>query len=638
MRLQHYNMDFLFAALILLLIVLYHFIKQKKLDSTSVRIFRFFIVVGIADILLDILSTLLIAKENAELTTLTVLVLTAFYLIQVAVPVSIIYYAYTLRNEGLSRQKKEMWIWFVIPVVMASLVIANCWNGIFFYFDSQGRYCQGSWYLLMYYYAILYAAGLALVTAVYRRQLGMRNVMTLWEFLLIEVICTAVQAADNSLLMTGFGLSLGITILYLTIGNPIAYIDQLTGVFSKQYFDKWYREQLPSGKPVHIISVAVTGMKRVNKVFGNSLGDSLLIALAKKLQQIGRPLEIFRIADTKFFLVVHTLADYEHCRQEVLNLLSGGFDLSGEKINPAAVICGIVNCQTLKADQLLSYTEYMKSLAASGTEITLIQSSEKIMDGFLYEQDVERFLAEAIEKDLLEVHYQPIYSIEKEGYVSLEALSRLRHPVLGAVPPDMFITLAEKSGQISDLGLLQFRRICRFISGHPSMMEKVGSVKFNLSPLQLLTKGYSRQLLNIIEEYQLPRSFFQFEITETTATEYSEVLTGAVNEFLSNQIGLCLDDFGSGYANINAVLKMPFSVIKLDRSLLSGICEDDQSARFYHSLVSVLQDMGYQLIAEGAETAEEVEKLRGWGVDMIQGYYFSRPLCEADLLQLLAER
>ncbi len=446
------------------------------------------------------------------------------------------------------------------------------------------------------------------------------------------------STASHILLFSGILITAALILKERKADLRLSRQDRMTGVFSKQYFDKWYRERLLSGEPVHIISVAVTGMKRINKIFGNSVGDSLLIALAKKLQQIGCPLEVFRVAGTKFFLVLDTLADYEYCRGEILSLLSGAFDLSGKKITPAAVICGIVNGQALKADQLLSYTDYMKGLAASGTETALIQSSEKIMDGFLYEQEVDRFLTEAIEKDLLEIHYQPIYSIEKEGFVSLEALSRLRHPVLGAVPPDMFITLAEKNGQISALGLLQFRRVCRFISEHPSIMEQVLSVKFNLSPLQLQAEGYGRQLLNMIEDYELPLSFFQFEITETTATEYNEVLTAAVDEFLSNQIALCLDDFGSGYANINAVLKMPFSVIKMDRSLLSSICEDAQSARFYRSLVSVLQDMGYQLIAEGAETAEDVEKLRSWGVDMIQGYYFSRPLCEADLVRLLSER
>ena len=100
---------------------------------------------------------------------------------------------------------------------------------------------------------------------------------------------------------------------------------------------------------------------------------------------------------------------------------------------------------------------------------------------------------------------------------------------------------------------------------------------------------------------------------------------------------MCLDDFGSGYANLNAVLRIPFSAVKMDRSLLSGVSSDPQTATFYRSIVMILQHMGYKVIAEGAETEKEVKLLEKWGVDMIQGYYFSRPLCEEKLLDAYLE-
>ena len=100
-------------------------------------------------------------------------------------------------------------------------------------------------------------------------------------------------------------------------------------------------------------------------------------------------------------------------------------------------------------------------------------------------------------------------------------------------------------------------------------------------------------------------------------------------------IGLCLDDFGSGYANLNSVLKLPFSVIKMDRSLLSDICTDEKAAALYRNTVSVLRNMGYTVVAEGVETLAELELLSSWGVDMIQGFYFSPPVSRSKLLELL---
>ena len=166
------------------------------------------------------------------------------------------------------------------------------------------------------------------------------------------------------------------------------------------------------------------------------------------------------------------------------------------------------------------------------------------------------------------------------------------------------------------------------------MMKQIKNVKFNLSPSELLKPGHSQLLIDIVKGYELLPKYFQFEITETVATEYSESFCKAVEDFTNAGIGLCLDDFGSGYANLNAVLRLPFDVVKMDRSLLTGITCDEQAAVFYHSIVTVMQNMGYTIVAEGAETEEEVSLLREWGVDMVQGYYFSRPLPEAELLRL----
>ena len=182
------------------------------------------------------------------------------------------------------------------------------------------------------------------------------------------------------------------------------------------------------------------------------------------------------------------------------------------------------------------------------------------------------------------------------------------------------------------------RRVCRFLKEHRELMEQIQNVKINLSPTELMKSGHAGRLIGIIREFGLKPSYFQFEITETVATEYSESLSQAAAEFVEAGIGLCLDDFGAGYANLNTVLKLPFSEIKLDKSLLVGICEDDRIASLYQSIVAALQNMGYAVIAEGVETPKELGLVSRWGVDLIQGYYFSRPLPGEALLSAVLDR
>ena len=147
--------------------------------------------------------------------------------------------------------------------------------------------------------------------------------------------------------------------------------------------------------------------------------------------------------------------------------------------------------------------------------------------------------------------------------------------------------------------------------------------------------GHAERLIRTIREFGLPLSYFQFEITETVATEYSESLNQIAAKFTAAGISLCLDDFGSGFANLNTVLKLPFSAIKLDRSLLTDICRDDRAASFYQSIVAALRNMGYTVISEGVETSGELELVSGWGVDMIQGYCFSRPVPGEEILSIV---
>ena len=172
---------------------------------------------------------------------------------------------------------------------------------------------------------------------------------------------------------------------------------------------------------------------------------------------------------------------------------------------------------------------------------------------------------------------------------------------------------------ISAVGCLQLHKVCRFIKEHEYIMKKIRNVKFNLSPSELMKPGYSHVLIGIIQGYGLDPGYFQFEITENVAPEYSESFCTAIDD-----------------ANLNAVLRIPFSAVKMDRSLLSGVSSDPQTATFYRSIVMILQHMGYKVIAEGAETEKEVKLLEKWGVDMIQGYYFSRPLCEEKLLEKIS--
>ena len=629
-----YNTDFLVAGLVVLICLLYVFERQKQLMNMNRLAFRILIIVAMVNIMMDIFCTILISKLLITTVWMLQFCVTCLYMLQVLVPYCFYVYCITMRNEPKETAIKQIVMASAPSVIMCVMLVMNTNNHMFFTVTPDREYIRGSLYMVMYYCATLYVLLSVVGTLIHRKKMSAEEVTAVIEFLVISVICLFVQAVWHDLLLTGFGLSIGILMQYLTVHNPYVNIDHLTGSFDDRSFEKWLDEQYKKKTRIHLLAVDVRRLKRINSVYGRSVGNQLLIQIAEKLREIGGDGKVFRSGESRFILQFATLENYEHCRAIAKEQLEKAFFIDGEKIPYSLTICGIPNAHSIvSSDMLISYIEYMVSVASESESGMLIQVSRETMEGFMYRREVECFLPTAIEQDLFELNYQPIYSMGKQEFVSLEALSRLRHPTLGPISPEIFIRVAEENGIITQIGELQFRRACKLLADNPELRKKIRNIKFNLSPAELIKSGYYQKLLDTIREFELPFEMFQFEITETVATEYSDILYQAIADFRKVGVGLCLDDFGSGYANLNAVLKLPFDIVKLDRSLLSGICDSKRIASFYENMVNVLKNLGYGILSEGVETNDELELLSSWGIDLIQGYYFSKPLTVDQLLE-----
>lgn len=604
------NIHYLIAGMAVLLVVIWQYSRQRQMDDRNSRMFRRLLSVVSLDVAAELVSTGFILYAPYSFGVGRMLSNTVFYLFQALLPLLLLYYVCTLCTSRVIAPSAVLRMG-IPTIALVCIILTNPFTEMLFYFDGTG-YRHGPWYLLLYVSALLHIAGAAIFVAVHRASVSRRNLASLFAVFALAALGIAAQAVNPEVLTTGFGLSLSILAMYLTINNPCACMDSLTGLNDKQYLLRRMDELTDAHKAFHIITVYAYQLEHMNKIAGMRGGDEFLRRAAERMQEIaGR--NVFRVTGRRFLLLTFSLREYETCLTRLRELFHTQPDDAQAAPTPV-ILCGVVNAEKLGTSGLvLDYAEYLESLVSQSGETQVIQNDRKTMDSFHYNKQVEQFLHRAIEEDLFEVYYQPVYSLHRQRYVTLEALSRLRHPELGWISPDIFIRLAEKNHLITQITELQLRRVCRFLRENPALRASIANVKINLSPLDL------------------------FEITETVATEYSASLTRVAESLQAAGIGLCLDDFGSGYANLNTVMQLPFSVIKLDRSLLFHICTDKNAALFYQSIVSAFCRLGYRIVAEGVETQEEMELLRSWNVDMIQGYYFSRPLPPDDLLRLLTE-
>lgn len=559
-----YNIDFLIAAMVILLLVLWYFLGQKRAEDLNNQVFLSFAIIGILDVVAELASNYYISFPNSNCEIAAMLATTIFYLLQALLPFTVICYIQTLHDNKIISAKK-MFLSGVPTFILMGMILTNPFTEKLFYFDIPAGYMKGPWYMLMYYSALCHMAAALILIVIWRKKLGYQKVKSLLEILLISGAGVVIQLLYHPLLTTGFGMSLGILVLFITINNPHANIDTLTG----------------------------------------------------------------------------SLEEYEYYLTQLKRMFDGNskLNVNNKIITMPVIISGIMNAQKLgDSGLILEYAEYLEALSAKNGLTEVIQDDYQTMNGFLYNKRVEQYLHKAITEDLFEIYYQPVYSTRKKCFITLEALSRLQHPELGWIAPDVFIQIAEKNHMIEQITDLQFSRVCRFLGENRYLMRHLLNVKVNLSSLDLMRNDCSRHFIRIMDAYKIPHNWIQFEITETVATEYNAGLRRVAEEFTAAGIGFCLDDFGSGYANLNTVMRLPFSVIKVDRSLLFDICRDEKRAIFYESVVETFHKMNYHIVSEGVETQEEMEQISSWGVEMIQGYYFSKPLPEKELLELLKKQ
>lgn len=511
-----YNIDFLIAGLVFLIFLLIHFQRYKKLNNISGRTFWFLIIAGIFDIIFDLLSSILLVKSNPAYNSWMIFFSTMLYILQIIVVYIFYNYTQALRHCDEDIRTRNIKIMAVPILCMEVAIVTNVLHKQFFYCNEQGQYVHGKAYLVTYIFTLICIAAVIINCFINQEEYQKNELRAIKEFLGVALVCVTIQMKFQSVLMTGFGLSLGITILFWALYNPQLYIDSLTGLYSKGYFRRWFPEQIKRKKELHLLMIDLWKLKQVNKLYGVTTGDELLIQIAEYLHKINEANHVFRIHGNRFFVFTTSLMDYETNKDAIMKLFKRPFKVKGERISFSAAICGIINVQEVKEiDVLIDYLEYLVQLKPKSDRTILIQNDQHTKEGFLYEQEVKKYMATAIEEDLFEALYQTIADFKKSG------------------------------------------------------------------------------------------------------------------------IQICLDDFGSGYANLNTVLKLPFSTIKLDRSLLNGICYDDQVALLYKNIVAVMQNLGHKVVAEGVETQEEIDLLKQWGVDLVQGYYYTKPLDSEQIIHKL---
>lgn len=517
-------------------------------------------------------------------------------------------------------------------------VITNHYTGWLFTLDATNMYHRGraSWILLTM--LTVDVVILFLNYLMHRRYIEATFRTIMHTLPAIAIVMGLVQQLLPEAQTSGSLMFMVLLVLFINFQRSQLNQDALTGIGSRSGLFLRMQHLIHNKETFTLQMVSLRRFQQINHRYGLNTGDRLLREVAQELKDICENDHIYRFGGTDY-VILHehrssgeSTAQLIHIRERftlpwvsghVTTLLSASF----------AEISYPEGGET--QEEILNGLEYCRTLSKDRTSGSLVCCDPAIRRKLSERETLQELIQQGLDQDLFYLMYQPVYDKEGSHVVAAEALLRLRAPSGAVVSPADFIPLAESSGAIISLTWLVLRKVCAFLQAHRD--QELPPISINFSVQQFLEYDMVETIQQHLATYQVDPNALKVEITERMFTENDDLLESNIRQLESLGIGLYLDDFGTGYSNMEVVTRLPFEVVKVDRSLLNAE-RTLGSDRLLQALLIGLKQLGAQVLVEGVENFEQAQLLRSMGADRLQGFYFSRPLSEEDFLALLEKQ
>lgn len=420
--------------------------------------------------------------------------------------------------------------------------------------------------------------------------------------------------------------------------------DDLTGLANRTLFmkelEKELKESAKSKKELAILFIDLDRFKKINDSLGHDIGDKMIHIVGERLKRnIRKGDMVARLGGDEFLVMMRNIKQYEDILAEagrILNVLDDPIAIAEHTLYSTASI-GISRypADDLSAPNLLKYadTAMYKAKEEGGNNFQFYASE---MTDIAYEDVIiERDLREGIKNKDFEVYYQPQIDLESEKIVGVEALVRWQHPIVGILPPDMFIPLAEKTGLMNELDLWVMQAAMRDISLWYAEGLDPGVLALNVGMTQLEYPSFIDEIKKNFKTYNLDPKWLEVEITETEVMKNPEKVIGILETLHILGISIAIDDFGTGYSSLSHLKRLPIDTLKIDKSFITDIPHNEDAIVIVNTMIALAESLRLKVIAEGVESRAQKDFLLSHGCHNVQGYYYSKPLSSKEMRAVL---
>lgn len=618
-------------AAVFVVIIFVYSRKGSVLPSFKNKVFQCCLLVTFFSIAFNILSTMLIYQHTSVPVPIVWIITTIYFICTPLLGALYFIYIIAVIYEDFRSVRTALMIGLIPYGIYFVLLMLNGFTRNIFYLDPVNGYTRGSLIASTYIVFYLYIAFSLLIILFKGALVEPSTRRILASFPLIATLVIAVQQMFPDQILSGSAAASSLLIIYLYFQNKRMAIDYLTGISNRQEFLKMLDLKITRRSSGHldILVISLNGFKFINDKFGQQNGDLLLQQICGYLKTLVNLESLYRYSGDQFAIVLENKGD-----EQIQTLLDqiGRRMHNPWKIDSLSYVVsssvGIVRYPDHAdvLDEIINGIEYAVAQAKADKLHHYCYCSPEMLNKIRRKHQILDILEDRLKNDSIEMYYQPIYFVSTGTFRIAESLMRLNDTPLGTIPPSEFIPIAEESGLIVKMTYQILDKVCKYIKFQLDHGVDFEGVSVNFSVIQFMQDDLAPKVLQIIEENGIPCSKIKIEVTESVLASNLDKVIEFIKVMNSRGVRFGLDDFGTGYSNLSTVLEIPFDTVKLDKSLIWLAVRDFRSAILVRQISAAMKQLSIRVLAEGIENEEQLQFALDCGCDMIQGYYYAKPL------------
>lgn len=604
---------------------------------------RYFVYIGSLtlsgiSILLNIAAVNVISNISGHSIIFAVVLNTAYFLVSWLMVTVMVYYLFLRLFEFIYDNiyiLRTRIMLTVIYFIFVLLLVYNFFSGVIFYFDEAGEYCRGPLNFIGYLLPIIDVTLLLVSYIRHRKTVGLATEKVLFVAAPIALLLMIYQMQYPDYLLNGAISAIVNLIIFISYRGERDDRDFQTGLESRHSFATEIMQRTDERSHYQIILVKVRYLSRIVRVYGQSGYNTILFQLGDMFRKLaaGKGMA-FRYSEERFALIFDG-AETNLCDERldmITERMERRFKLGKyETVLKFSAIDFRYNGQEWSEEDINSYLT--NALHIAMTEDTeKLPFTEEIFFHHQLREYILKSMHTALDDGRFKILYQPVYYHHSGKFESAEALLRMNDEDGKPISPSDFIPIAEETGFLDELLEFLLENVCRLLAS--GKIKDLNAISINLPIREFLRSDLKVRFRVILQKYNIKPKQVKLEITERDIDETGCNAINMINDLAADGYCFMLDDFGVAYSNLSRVLTIPFETVKIDRSivLLMGEHENYRSIMREH-VVPLFRELGQNVLAEGVETSEMVDFVLESGIDRIQGYYYAKPMTEADLIE-----